>query len=596
MRRHWTVTSQALLRAVIAVVGLEGPRAAGAERLFADRVLVNGRIVTVDPNDSIAQALAIRDGKIVAVGTNGRIRALIGPRTERIDLRGLTATPGLLDAHCHLAWGGFHRLYVVDVSYPAVKSVAEVAAKVKERADKLPAGAWVEGSGWDEGKLLDRRYVYAADLDPVTLGHPVWLTHVTGHYGVANSAALKLAGITMESPDPPGGFIDRRQDGTPTGVLKESAMDLVERLVPDETPQQRREAIRRMAAEFNSECMTGVKEAGMRPDLWESYQQVMAEGALPVRVFALWSGGDSLEETRRVIERVGPFTKPYRSTADDHLVSGGVKLFMDGSGGARTAWVYDEWNKNGREVDAGNRGLPAADPEVRRDQIRLLHDAGIHVGVHAVGDRAIDWVVDSYAMALEKNPVPGLRHAIIHANIPTEHALDVMTSLQKNHDAGYPEVSASFMWWIGDTYAGNFGPARTPRLNPFKSYLERGLRWADGSDFPVTPFPARYGLWAARARETLLGVHGANPWGMEQAIDIRTALRSRTIWAARQMFLERKIGSLEVGKYADVAIWDRDPHAVPVTGLKDMKCEMTLFQGQVVYRAQASAVTVSKGR
>src|SRR5438093_2560802 len=553
--------------------------------LAADRVLVNGRIITVDGRDSIAQAVAIKDGRIVAVGTNREIEALAGPGTERIDLHGVTATPGLLDAHCHFASGGFDRLFAVDVSYPGAKTIADAVARVKEKSASTKAGAWITDRGWDEGKLAERRYIYASDLDPVTADHPVWLTHTTGHYGVANTVALRVAGITRETPDPAGGTIDRYPDGAPTGVLKEAAASLVARLVPEVTAAQWQAAIRSLAREFNREGMTGLKDPGIGPEVWDAYQKVLAEGALGVRVFVLWHAGASLDETREQIARVGPFTKPYRSTGDDHLVSGGIKLFMDGSGGARTAWLYDDWNRNFRENDAGNCGYPAADPGLLREQINLYHDAGLHVSVHAIGDRAIDWVVDSYALALQRNPIRGLRHGIIHANIPTDHAIETMAGLQKTYDAGFPEPSSTFMWWIGDTYAGNFGPQRCLRLNPFHTFVSKGIRWAGGSDFDVTPFPARYGIWAAMARETLLGVYGASPYGNAEAVDVRTALRSYTIWAARQMFLEDKIGSIEVGKYADIAVWDKHPYRAPTAAIKDLKCEMTLFQGKVVSRA-----------
>ena len=559
-----------------------GPSSAAA---VADRVLVNGRIITVDARDSIAEAVAIRDGRIVAVGTNREIEALAGPGTHRIDLHGLTATPGLLDAHCHFASGGVDRLFVVDLAYPEVKSVADAVAKVGGQAARRKAGTWIRGRGWDEGKLAERRYIYASDLDAVSPDHPVWLTHTSGHYGAANSLALRLAGITKDTADPPGGTIDRRPDGTPTGVLKEAAASLVARLVPPVTAEQWQAAIRDLSREFNEEGMTGLKEPGIGPEMWDAYQKVRAEGALTVRVFALWSGGDSLDETRALITRVGPFTKPYRSTGDDHLVSGGIKLFMDGSGGARTAWLHDEWNRNYREKDTGNRGYPAVDPDVIREEIRLYHEAGLHVSVHAIGDRAIDWVVDSYALALRNQPTRGLRHGIIHANIPTDHAIEAMAGLQRDYDAGYPEPSSTFMWWIGDTYAGNFGPERCRRLDPFRTFLWKGIRWAGGSDFDVTPFPARYGIWAAMAREALLGTYGPDPYGRDEAVDVRTALRSYTIWAARQMFLEDKIGSIEVGKYADIAVWDKDLYRVPAAEVKDLKCRMTLFQGKVVYRA-----------
>ncbi len=576
------------------LAGAPRPTSQSRQGAFADRVLVGGKIITVDAADSVAEAVSVRDGRIVAVGTNAQILALAGPATERIDLEGLTATPGLLDAHCHFASGAVDRLFVLDLSYPAVKSIGDVVVRL--RAEGSKPGEWILGRGWDEGKLAERRYILAADLDTVAARRPVWLSHTMGHYGVANSIALKRAGITRDTPDPPGGTIDRDAEGRPTGVLKESAQALVERLIPPVSAEQRRQAIRDLAREFSKEGMTGLKDPGIGAEVWDAYQQVLAEGALSLRVFALWHGGESLEETRQIVERIGPFTKPYRSTGDDHLVSGGVKLYMDGSGGARTAWLHDDWSRNWSEVDAGNRGYPAADPELRREQIRIYHDAGIHVSTHAIGDRAIDWVVDSYALALERTPLTGLRHGIIHANIPTDRALDRIAELQRKYDAGYPEPSSTFMWWIGDTYAGNFGPARGLRLNPFRSYLDRGIRWAGGSDFNVAPFPARYGLWAAMARETLLGVYGPNPWGKDQVVDIRAALRSYTIWAARQMFLEGRIGSIEVGKRADIAVWNKHLYDVPFAEIKDLECQMTLFDGRIVYRAPSSPIRVTPAR
>jgi len=265
---------------------------------------------------------------------------------------------------------------------------------------------------------------------------------------------------------------------------------------------------------------------------------------------------------------------------------------MDGSGGARTAWVYDDWNKNYKDTDTGNHGYPTTDPEIYRQQVRLLHDAGIHVSTHAVGDRAIDWVVDTYAQVLKDKPTSGLRHGIIHGNIPTDHAIATMAALEKQFDAGYPEAQSEFMWWIGDTYAANFGPARSLRLMPFHTYLTHGIPWAGGSDYFVTPYPARYGIWTTVVRRTSNGTYGAQPFGTAEAVDVHAALRSYTIWAARQLFLEDRIGSLEVGKDADMAIWDRDMYTIPSNDLKDIKCELTLFKGKIVYRDPASPVSL----
>jgi hypothetical protein len=553
------------------------------EVLVADTVLVNGNVITVDPEDRIAQAVAIKNGRILAVGTDAEIRRLAGEDTRVIDLAGRTATPGLLDAHCHFAWGGTDMLELADLSYPKVKSIADVVGDVEKQVDGATGGEWIQGRGWDEGKLEERRYIYAFDLDAISQENPVWLTHTMGHYGVGNSLALKLANITRDTPDPPGGTIDRNPDGTPTGVLKERAQQLVTRLIPEVTVEEIQKGIEHIAKEFHKEGMTGLKDPGIGSLEWEAYQRALDAGTLPVRAFILWRAGNTVEDAETLAARIGSFTKPYRSTGDHRLISGGIKMMIDGSGGARTAWLHEPWNKEYNSVDEGNYGYPVIPPEVIRQQIRLFHDAGMHVSVHSIGDRAIDWVVDSYAMALEANPQKGLRHGIIHANIPTDHAIDTMARLQAEFDAGFPEPSAPFMWWIGDTYAGNFGPERAKRLNPFKTFVAKNIRWAGASDFGVTPFPARFGIWSSVARKPALGVYDPDPYGRDEAVDVRTALRSYTIWSAHQMFLEDEIGSLEPGKYADIAVWDKNLYEVPTEELETIQCQMTLFQGEVVF-------------
>jgi hypothetical protein len=259
---------------------------------------------------------------------------------------------------------------------------------------------------------------------------------------------------------------------------------------------------------------------------------------------------------------------------------------MDGSGAARTAWSYEEWRKNRTEIDHGNYGYPAEDPGVYRQMVRLLHRAGVNVGTHAIGSRAIDWVVDTYAEVLRETPTQGLRHSIIHGNFPTDHAIEVMAMLERRYDAGYPEMQPPFLWWIGDNYVANLSPEQAGRLEPLKTLLSRGVQWSGGSDFDVTPIAARYGLWAAVERETLLGTYGSQPFGSAEGVDAHAALRAYTAAAARQLFLEDKIGSLESGKEADIAVWDRNFYSMPPAELKQAKCEMTLFHGKLVYQSQ----------
>ena len=552
----------------------------------ADLVLLNGTIVTVDARDTIAEAVAIRDGRIVVVGRTADARKLIGENTRVIDLAGKTATPGLIDTHVHFS----EPADALDLG--DARSMDDVIAKVRARAVAVPPGTWVRGGGWDEGKLKERRYITAVDLDKAAPDHPVYLTHTTGHYGVANSRAMQLSGVTRETKDPPGGTIDRDKDGNPTGVMKERATGLIRAGGGGGGGGGRgsmRENVLRIIEGFNREGMTGAKDLNVSQAKWDLYKALLKEGKLNVRVATLWRGGSTLESAQQAkasIEKEGRLAK----LGGGRLVNAGVKLYIDGSGGARTAWMYDDWNKDLTGVDAGNQGYPANGetyPEIFKQQVTMLTAAGIHVGAHAVGDRGIDFVVDTFAEALKAHPSKGLRHSIIHANVPTDRAMRLMASLQKAYDAAYPEAQAPFLWWIGDTYAGNFGPKRNLRLEPFASYVKHGVIWGGGSDYSVTPYAARYGLWASVARAPLAGTYGNDPFGSAESIDIRTALKSYTIWAARMMFLESEVGSLEVGKQADIAVWDRNLYKVPTAQLKDLRCDLTLIAGQIVFERTA---------
>ena len=570
-----------VLAAVVAVDALATGQP-GQPSGAPDVVLLNGAVLTVDARDSVAEAVAVTGGRITAVGTTAAVKALAGPSTQVVDLAGRAVTPGLIDSHVHFSEAD--KLFTVDLSDPSVRTMDDVLQRVAASVTTLKPGEWVRGRGWDEGKLAERRYITAADLDKVAPNNPVWLTQTTGHYGVANSYALKMAEVRRDTKDPPAGTIDRDAQGAPTGVLKESAQGLVTAHVPPLTREQQKRGIQQIVEDFNREGMTGAKDPGIGEQKWELYQELLKEGRLTVRVFALWSGPREAAGTAAVMARVLKQPKPPASFGDGLLLSGGVKLFMDGSGGARTAWMYDDWNKAFTDRDAGNKGYPSTPPEDYRQIVSGLHKAGIHVSTHAIGDRAIDWVVDTYDQVLKATPTKGLRHGIIHANTPTDRAIDVMARLQREFDAGYPEAQAPFLWWIGDNYAANLGPDRGKRLKPLRTFVRKGVRWGGGSDYSVTPFPARYGLWSSVVRETLNGTHGRTPFGMDEAIDIKTALRSYTQWAAHSMFLDDRIGTIEVGKDADLAVWDKNPYAVPAASLKDLVCEMTFVRGRVVYK------------
>ncbi len=244
----------------------------------ADLVLFHGRIITMDPGDSIVEALAVRGGKIIATGSDEAILRLAGAATRRIDLRGRAATPGLIDTHAHIAEGGVDDLYHVHLG--DVSGVEEAVRRVQAGLAGLPPGAWLQGDGWDEGKLAERRYLTAADLDRVSPGNPVWLMHTTGHYGVANSAALRLAGIGAGTTDPVAGTIDRNAAGMPTGVLKEAAMRAVLDLVPPPTAAEEREGILKIIDTLHREGITAVKDPSITQPVWNAYASLLKEGKL----------------------------------------------------------------------------------------------------------------------------------------------------------------------------------------------------------------------------------------------------------------------------------------------------------------------------
>ncbi len=279
----------------------------------------------------------------------------------------------------------------------------------------------------------------------------------------------------------------------------------------------RRTACSRIIADFNKEGMTGAKDPGIGQPKWELYQELLKEGKLTVRMFALWAGARRLEDNAAVLARVNAQPAATGLARRRHaLISGGVKMFMDGSGGARTAWMHEDWNKNFTEKDTGNVGYPATPPDVYRQIVTELHNAGIHVSTHAIGDRAIDWVVDTYAQALAAKPTRGLRHGIIHDNTPSDHAIDVMARLQREFDAGYPEAQADVHVVDRRQLRGQPRPrARAAAQRRSAPTSTRGIKWGGGSDYGVTPFPARYGLWASVARKTLNGTYGATPFGTD---------------------------------------------------------------------------------
>jgi predicted amidohydrolase YtcJ len=557
----------------------------------ADLILIHGRIITMDAHDSVVQAIAVTGGQIIAVGTDKQIQALATKGTQVIDLGGRAATPGLIDTHAHVAEGGTDEVYSLILN--DARSIADVTGLLAARVKTVKPGDWLDGAGWDEGKL--GAMPSAADLDKVAPDNPVFLLHTTGHYAVVNSAALKLAGITAQTPSPTAGTIDKDASGQPTGVLREdTAMALVRHLMPERSVEQIETGILHEFEVLHREGITAIKDPAIGPRDWEAYRALLTAGSLSERVCVLWAAGATLDSAKAALANLDEAPHAPKALGDGRLLSCGAKIFMDGSGGARTAWMSQDWNKGWTRQDEGNHGYPTTDPETYRAMAKLFHEKRYQIGTHAIGDKAVDWVIDTYAALEKQDPANGLRHTLIHGNLVTPHALGEMEELQRDWQVGYPESQAEFLWWIGDTYAGNYGPERAPHVVPLKSFLTHHIQWGGGSDYPVTPVAARYGIWASVQRETLKGTWGKQPFGTKEAVGVHDALRSYTRWAAPLLFIEDKAGSLEKGKRADIAVWDRDPYKVKPDQLKDMKCLMTLLDGEEVYRAEGAPVASKK--
>jgi predicted amidohydrolase YtcJ len=351
-------------------------------------------------------------------------------------------------------------------------------------------------------------------------------------------------------------------------------MNLVKKKVPPWSVKEIEAGIKKAQELFLSEGITAAKDPGANDVSLQAYRNLRERGELLMRIYMLYRV-DSLKQTEEAVRRLS-------IGGDDILRIGGLKIFLDGSRMARTAWMHQEWNKNFIGRDEGNRGYPVIPIEEFREMVKIAHKSGLQIGVHAIGDRAVDEAVCAYQSAFDETPIKGTRQSLIHSIIPTEKALDKMGEL---YDNIVIETQSSFLYFIGDSYAGNFGPKRVKRVIPLRSYLSRKITVANSSDWPVCPFPPKFGLWAAVARRTWRRRYGTQPFGTEESITIHDALRTYTIMAAKCLFMEDRLGSIEKGKYADLTVWSGDLYTAPPDALKDLRVEMTIVGGRILYRS-----------
>lgn len=531
---------------------------------FADLVVFNGRIISNNQRFEIAEAMAVRAEKIVAVGSNADISRFAGPRTRRIDLRGRTVIPGLIDTHTHaLDWANSVVRDEIDLRYPKVTRIEDVTRLVGERAKRLKPGQWIIGTAWDNAKLAEGRYITRLDLDALSPVNPVYLMHVSGHLAVANSAALKLAGITAETADPAGGVIERDAQGQPTGIVKDRAMWLLGRLVPPPTKEDAVRALEYLSRAAAEVGLTTIHDIALSAEDISAYQEAYRRGVLKVRVqmAPLVSRPDDVEKFRRMGIHTG--------FGDSRLKLGPIKIFTDGGMAAKTIAIYQP--VKGEPQNFGLLIWKAEDLEKAQQELVGL---GWQLATHAIGDRAIDQVLDSYAKIKKLYPGRDLRLRVIHCGIATPAIQKRLKELNVLVDSNPP-----FPYWIGSWFE-NFGPERVRWSYPAKSYFDNGIIASGGSDVPVTPISPWWGIWALVMRKEMKSGQVTAP---EERITIRQALQMYTVNGAYAGYEEKIKGTLEAGKLADFVILDRNPLQVPSDELKDVKVLATFIGGEAVY-------------
>ena len=558
---------EAVLLGLLVVISAGG-RAADCRD--ADLILQNGHIVTMAAAPETVTAIAVRGGKILSLGGDHAIRRCASPRTKVVDLGKRTVIPGLIDVHTHaMEWTKGILRGAIDAGYPEVHSLTEIVHEVAQRAAAAKPGQWIEGSGWDDAKLSERRYLTKQDLDPVSAQNPVYLVHVSGHLGAANTAALRLAKITMQTPDPKGGLIERDASGEATGILKDTAMELVSALIPQD-PADLYPRAAKLASEKAAEVgLTTIHDIFLTSEDMRGYQQAEQRGWLKIRV--------------QMSPRIGSIADAEKLAAmgvrtgfgNDRLKFGAAKMFSDGGMGARTIAIYPP----GVIGEPDNLGVLRWTPEDMRKAHLIAASAGWQLETHAIGDRAIDEVLDSYGAVIKQLGLKDHRFRIVHAGISTPAVQKRMRELNVVIDGNPP-----FVYWIGSWFQ-KYGPQRVRWSYPAKSYIENGIIEAGGSDAAVTPISPWWGIWAAVVRQEMQTGEILAP---EERLSIREALTLYTRNGAYAGFEENEKGTLEPGKLADFIVLDRDVLKVAADQLKDVKVLATYVGGEKIFEKPGS--------
>jgi len=527
----------------------------------ADLVLLNGPIITVDPNRRAAEGVAIAGNRISRVGDAAAIRDEIGPATKVVDLGGRALLPGFNDNHTHpMAFG--QSLSSIDARPSVVATLSGLQERFRRAAAEGTNGAWLIGRGYDDTRLDIQRHPTRFELDVVTGGRPALLVRTCGHLAVANSAALALAGVSHDSPDPSGGQFDRDADGELTGLLRETARPAIERHAPVPTRSDIKDHLRAAGARFLQQGITSVGEAAIRTsDELAAYQELAADGELPMRVFTMMLIDDTLDAMESLGLRTG--------FGDEWLRIGPAKLFQDGSGGGRTAAMSVDYHN-----DPGNRGITIYEQAELNERFTRAHNAGFQLSAHAIGDRAITMILDAYKAAMIATPRPDHRARIEHCGICTPEILDRM---ERRGIIAVPQPS--FIYELGDSYIRNFTEEQLALAYPCRAWFDRGIVAVGSSDVPVVDCNPLVNLRSAVTRLTLDGQRV----GPDQGVTIDEAIQMFTRNGAYASFEETIKGTISEGKLADLVVLDRDPRAIPAEDLPSLQIDLTVSDGRIVY-------------
>ncbi|MEJ7623817.1 MAG: amidohydrolase [Pyrinomonadaceae bacterium] len=563
---------KSIVAALILTVGSFGLSDSKADQ--ADVIFTNGNLYTVDAKQPRAQAVAIKNGRIVFVGSSSGAKAHVGKDTKIIDLKGATVVPGLTDAHYHLMGVGLRE---VTLNLEGTSSLEAFLAKTKERVDKTAPGKWVTGRGWIETFWKPQAFPSRHDLDGIAPNNPVFLTRADGHAGIANTAALKIAGIDKNTTNPFGGEILRdKTSGEATGMLIDAAQGLVRRHVPGITATEREEALLLGIKRTLSLGWTQIHTAGGGYSDADLYRKVISDGKAKLRIYNAVSGPG--EASRRLLADGATI-----GDMDNRFTMRTIKVVLDGALGSRGAALLAPYS------DAETSGFLTAKPEELGPLFIEALQKGIQVETHAIGDRANRLILDLYEEAFKAVPPDGRkvkdpRWRIEHAQIvddvdlPRFAKLGVIASMQPSHA-------------IGDLFfaPSRLGQKRLTGAYAWQKFIKSGAIIAGGSDAPVERGEPMIEFYAAVARKGLKGESGEG-WHREQAVSREQALRIFTLWPAYAAFEERDKGSIEVGKLADLTILSHDIMKIPDNEILGTKCLMTVIGGEIVFDGRSAGL------